>query len=149
MPVLTAGLALPLREDRLLSAEALGDFGPLATSASDALKKAATDEDKDVQEAAAKALKAVEQATAAPITRESRGFRIRTAQAGRLRIHGGGKVEIGVKGKPGEIVPEGTKLKVLEIRGSWIGVRIDGKDKTGWLRGEQLSATYSHTFIGK
>ncbi len=66
--MLTAGLALPLREDRLLSAEALGDFGPLANSAADALKKAATDENKDVQEAAAKALKAVGQATAAPIT---------------------------------------------------------------------------------
>ena len=48
------------------------------------------------------------------------------------------KVEIGVKGVPGEIVPKGTKLKVLEIRGSWIGVRIDGKDKTGWVHGEQI-----------
>ena len=48
------------------------------------------------------------------------------------------KVEIGVKGSQGEIVPKGTKLKVLEIRGSWIGVRIDGKDKTGWVLGEQI-----------
>ncbi len=54
-----------------------------------------------------------------------------------------------MKGSQGEIVPKGTKLKVLEIRGSWIGVRIDGKDKTGWVLGEQLSTTYSHTFIGK
>ena len=49
------------------------------------------------------------------------------------------KVEIGVKGSQGEIVPKGTKLKVLEIRGAWIGVRIDGKDKTGWVLGEQVS----------
>ena len=47
-------------------------------------------------------------------------------------------VEIGVKGKTGEIVPKGTKLKVLEIRGSWIGVRIDGKDTTGWVHGEEI-----------
>ena len=48
------------------------------------------------------------------------------------------KVEIGVKDSQGEIVPKGTKLKVLEIRGSWVGVRIDGKDKTGWVLGEQI-----------
>ena len=32
VPVLVAGLALPLLQDRLLSADALGDFGPLAKS---------------------------------------------------------------------------------------------------------------------
>ena len=89
VPVLTAGLALPVLEDRLLSAEALGGFGPLAKSAAEALKKASTDENKDVQEAAAKALKAVEQAVAAadnPANR--RDSRRRTAEAGRLRRHG-------------------------------------------------------------
>ena len=60
VPVLAAGLALPLLQDRLLSAEALGGFGPLARSAVEALKKAATDENKGVQEAAVKALKAVD-----------------------------------------------------------------------------------------
>jgi uncharacterized protein YgiM (DUF1202 family) len=35
-------------------------------------------------------------------------------------------------------VPKGTKLKVLEIRGPWVGVRIDGKDQTGWVLGEQI-----------
>ncbi len=64
VPVLTIGLALPVLEDRLLSAEALGGFGLSAKSATEALKKAATDENKDVQEAAAKALKAIEQAVA-------------------------------------------------------------------------------------
>ncbi|MGA2256230.1 MAG: hypothetical protein ABSG53_16395 [Thermoguttaceae bacterium] len=49
------------------------------------------------------------------------------------------KVEIGVKSSQGEIVPKGTKLKVLEIRGSWIGVRLDGEDTTGWVLGKQVS----------
>ncbi len=48
------------------------------------------------------------------------------------------KVEIGVRGSQGEVMPKGTKLKVLEIRGSWIGVRVDGTDKTGWVLGEQI-----------
>ena len=86
VPVLTAGLALPVVEDRLLSAEALGGFGPSAKSAAEALKKAATDENKDVQEAAAKALKAVEQAVAAMLRRPPP-----RAEAGRLRRHGRGQ----------------------------------------------------------
>ena len=128
VPVLVAGLALPLLQDRLLSADALGELGPLAKSGADALKKAATDENQDLKDAAAKALKAVEaQAAAAP-----------AVQPGDFVVTVEDKVEIGVKGVPGEIVPKGTKLKVLEIRGSWIGVRIDGKDKTGWVHGEQI-----------
>ena len=140
VPALSAGLALPVTEDRILSAEGLGGFGPLAKSAADALKKASTDESKDVQEEAAKALKAVEHAVAAPITPA-----IPTAPAagplkpGDFVVTAADKVEIGVKGSQGEIVPKGTKLKVLEIRGSWVGVRIEGKDKTGWVLGEQVS----------
>ncbi|MEI8376113.1 MAG: HEAT repeat domain-containing protein [Planctomycetota bacterium] len=144
VPVLTAGLALSVLEDRLLSAEALGSFGPLAKSAADALKKAATDENKDVQEAAAKALKAVEQAVAAPTAPVNPTTAPIIAAAGPLKpgdfvVTVEDKVEIGVKGKPGEIVPKGTKLKVLDIHGSWVGVRIDGKDTTGWLLAEQVS----------
>jgi hypothetical protein len=48
------------------------------------------------------------------------------------------KVDIGVKGSQGEIVPKGTKLKVLEIRGSWVGIRLDGKDTTGWVLAAQV-----------
>ena len=137
--MLTDGLALPELEDRLLSAEALGGFGPLAKSAAEALKKASTDENKDVQEAAAKALKAVEQGR----RRSGRSRGLHDSRAGLLKpgdvvVTVEDKVEIGVKGSQGEIVPKGTKLKVLEIRGSWIGVRIDGKDKTGWVLGEQI-----------
>ncbi len=131
VPVLTAGLALPVVEDRLLSAEALGSFGASAKGASDALKKASTDESKDVQKAAAKALKAIEQAAASSVAGP--------LKPGDFVVTVEDKVEIGVKGSQGEIVPKGTKLKVLEIRGTWIGVRIDGKDKTGWVLGEQIS----------
>jgi len=48
------------------------------------------------------------------------------------------KVEIGMGGTQGEIVPKGTKLEVMEIRGAWVGVRIDGKKKAGWVLSEQV-----------
>jgi len=83
-------------------------------------------------------LKAIEQAVAAPTTPS-----IPTAglpKPGDFVVTAEDKVEIGVKGSQGEIVPKGTKLKVLEIRGSWIGVRIDGKDKTGWVLAEQVGS---------
>jgi HEAT repeat protein len=139
VPVLAAGLTLPLREDRFLSAEALGDFGPSAKGAADALKKAATDEDKDVQGEAAKALKAVEQAVAAPTAALTAPSAAGALKPGDFVVTVEDAVEIGVKGSHGATVPKGTKLKVLEIRGAWIGVRVDGKDKTGWVLGEQIS----------
>jgi HEAT repeat protein len=140
--VLTTGLTLPELEVRLLSIDALTSFGPLAKSAADALKKASTDENKDVQQAATKALKAIEQAAAA-LTAAIIPAAITTPAAGSLKpgnfvITLDDKVEIGVKGSQGEIVPKGTKLKVLEIRGSWVGVRLEGKDTTGWVLGEQV-----------
>jgi HEAT repeat protein len=140
IPVLIGGLTLPVREDRLLCADALGDFGPLAQSSAEALKKASTDEDRYVQEAAAKALKAVEHAVAARIASSNPSAPSAGPLApGDFVVTVEDQVEIGVKGSQGEIVPKGTKLKVLEIRGSWIGVRLDGKDKTGWVLGEQIS----------
>ena len=142
VPVLAAGLGLTEVAYRVLSAEALGGFGPLGKSAAEDLKKAASDEDKELQEAAAKALKAVEQVAAAPTT-PSTAASGTTPMVGSLRpgdvvVTVEDKVEIGVKGSKGEVVPKGTKLKVLEIRGLWIGVRIDGKDQTGWVLVEQI-----------
>jgi HEAT repeat protein len=148
VPVLSAGLTLPMLEDRLLSADALGSFGPLAKSAAEALKKAASDESKEVQEAAAKALIAVEKAVAAPAAQATPVEPDRVAapmippgplKPGDLVVTIEDNLEIGVKGAQGEIVPKGTKLKVLEIRGLWIGVRIDGQDKTGWVLGKQIT----------
>ena len=50
-------------------------------------------------------------------------------------------VDVGVNGQAGVIVPVGTKLKVLEVRGSWIGVRADinGKLILGWVLAEQVA----------
>jgi len=135
--VLTSGLTLPLLDKRVLCADALGVFGPLAKSAAEALKKAATDENKDVQEAAAKALKAVEQPVAVVANPPAQGAG--GLMPGDYVVTVEDKVEIGVKGSQGEVVPKGTKLKVLQIRGSWIGVRIDGTDKSGWVHTEQVS----------
>jgi len=139
VPQLIDGLAIPEVQDRLLCAEALGAFGPLAKSATEALKKASTDENKDLQEVAAKALKAVEKVVATPTTPASPTIPATgLLKPGDIVVTIDDKVEIGVKGSLGENVPKGTKLKVLEIRGSWIGVRIDGSDKTGWVSGEQI-----------
>ena len=51
------------------------------------------------------------------------------------------KVEIGLGGAEGQFAPKGTKLKILEIRGSWIGVQaeIDGKPQKGWVLAEQIA----------
>ena len=50
------------------------------------------------------------------------------------------KVEVGLKGAAGAIVPKGTQLKVLEVRGSWIGVKatINGEAKVGWVLKPQI-----------
>ena len=143
--VLTAGLTLPELEVRLLSIEALTSFGPLAKSAAEALKKASTDENKDVQQAATKALKAVAQAVVASIATLNPAVAATTTPSAARPLAPGDfvvtledKVDIGVKGSQGEIVPKGTKLKVLEIRGSWVGIRLDGKDTTGWVLAAQV-----------
>jgi HEAT repeat protein len=142
VPVATAGLTVPMVQQRVLSAEALGGFGALAKSSAEALKKASTDEDKDLQEAAGKAMAAIDKAVAAAAAAANPADSMNlaaTLKPGDFVVTAVDKVEIGVKGLLGEIVPKGTKLKVLAIRGSWIGVRIEGKDKTGWVRGEQIS----------
>ncbi|MGA2254251.1 MAG: HEAT repeat domain-containing protein [Thermoguttaceae bacterium] len=139
VPPLIDGLALPELRDRLLCAEALGGFGPLAKSAAEALKKASTDENKDVQEAAVKALKAVEKVVAVPTAPTAPAIAAGgLPKPGDVVVTVEDRVEIGMRGSQQEIVPKGTKLQVLEIRGTWIGVRIDGKDKTGWVLGEQI-----------
>jgi len=136
VPVLIAGLSLSDVADRVLAAKALGSFGPLAKDATDALKKAAADADKNVADEATTALQLVEKA--APPAGEKPaavsyvpGDQVVTVED---------KIEIGVRDKPGQIVPKGTHLKVLEIRGSWIGVQaeIDGKPHKGWVLGDQI-----------
>jgi len=138
VPQLIDGLALPDLQDRLLCAQALEGFGPLAKSAAEALKKASADDNKAVQEAAAKALKAVEKVVAAPAAPATPAVPTVEWKPGDAAITLEDNLEIGVRGSRGEVVRKGTKLKVLEIRGSWIGVRIDGSDKTGWVLDGQI-----------
>jgi len=139
VPQLIDGMSLPDLQDRLICSQALEGFGPLAKSAAEALKKASTDENKSLQEAAAKALKAVEKVVAAPTPAPAAPtIPVAELKPGDVAVTVEDKVEIGVKGPPGEIVPKGTKLRVLEIRGRWVGVRIDGSDKSGWVLFEQI-----------
>jgi HEAT repeat protein len=141
VPVLIAGLSDEDAEERLLAAEALGEFGPLAKDAVAALQKATHDSDKNVAEAAAKALTSVQKNAAGPTPSAPETPVAVVYKPGDQVITVDDKVEIGVAGKTGEFVAKGTKLKVLEIRGSWIGVRaeINGKQQNGWVLGEQIT----------
>jgi HEAT repeat protein len=148
LPVLIAGLSDEDAAERLLAAEALGDFGPLAKDAIEALQKATHDSDKNVAAAAAAALTAVQKNAAnanpgtspAPAPGPEKPAEAVVYKPGDQVVTLADGVEIGVLGKNGEIVPKGTKLKVLEIRGSWIGVRVekDGKQHNGWVLGDQI-----------
>jgi HEAT repeat protein len=138
VPVLIAGLSLEDTEDKLLAAEALGTFGPLAKDAAEALQKASHDSDKNVAEAAAASLSSVQKTAAVPSTSEKP--EAPTYKPGDQVVTVQENVEIGVAGKQGAVVPKGTRLKVLEVRGSWIGVRAesDGQQHNGWVLGDQI-----------
>ena len=138
VPVLVAGLSLDDPQERMMAAEALGYFGPLANDAVVALQKASHDADKNVADAAATALSFVQGKSASPAPEKTESV---VYKPGDQVVTVEDKLEIGVAGKTGEIVPKGTKLKVLEIRGSWIGVRaeIDGKPHNGWVLGNQIA----------
>src|SRR5208283_2957929 len=104
VPQLIDGLALPDLQDRLLCAQALEGFGPLAKSAAEALKKASADENKAVQEAAAKALKAVEKVVAAPAAPATPAVPAVEWKPGDAAITLEDNLEIGVRGSRGEVV---------------------------------------------
>jgi len=135
VPVLTGALAQPLPQGRELAAEALGRLGPLAKDAAAALEKAAADEDKDVREAAAAALSAVRQPAAgtagASAAIQPGGFVV--APADGLKVRMGERVLAQV--------PKGSRLKVLQLQGDWIGVEImlDGKRVAGWVQKTDLA----------
>jgi HEAT repeat protein len=143
VPVLITGLAMADMTDKVISAEALGKFGSLAKSSEDALKKAASDPDKNLAEAATAALAQVEKAPEAGTVKTAPpapAVAAITYKPGEHAVTVEDKVEVGMGGSQGQIVPKGTKLKVLEIRGSWIGVQaeIDGKTYKGWVLSEQI-----------
>jgi HEAT repeat protein len=59
VPVLEAGLSAPLPQTRRVALETLSGLGPLAKSAGEAVRKAVSDEDPGVRNAAAQALKSI------------------------------------------------------------------------------------------
>ena len=141
VPVLVAGLSLDDPQERMLAAEALGYFGPLGqTTPSRPCKRLSHDTDKNVADAAVTALKFVQKDAASPAPAPEKTDAV-VYKPGDQVVTVEDKLEIGVAGKTGEVVPKGTKLKVLEVRGSWIGVRaeIDGKPHNGWVLGEQIA----------
>jgi HEAT repeat protein len=143
VPVLTAGLALPLPQSRVAAAEALGKLGPLAKSAQPALEKAASDENQQVREAAAAALKLIGAEAKTPaVETKTPAAEVKTAPAPAKTFESGSTVVTlrdQVSLKMGSTVvaklPKGDKLKVLAVRAPWVGVEatIDGKAKTGWV----------------
>jgi HEAT repeat protein len=149
LPVLIAGLSEKEPVERQLAAEALGEFGSLAKDAIEALQKATKDPDKNVAAAATAALTAVQKnavnanpgTTPSPAPSPEKPAEAVVYKPGEQVVTVADNVEIGVLGKNGEVVPKGTRLKVLEIRGSWIGVRVekDGKQHNGWVLGEQIA----------
>jgi len=135
VPVLIAGLSVPLPIGRQSAAEALGSLGPLAKDATAALQKASTDDDKAVRDAAAQALAAIQK----PPAKAGSGAAGSLAP-GDVVVTLEDKVELGVKGSVTARLPKGTELKVLELRGPWVGVKavIDGKPATGWVLQKQV-----------
>lgn len=135
VPVLTAGLTAALPIARQSSADALGALGPLAKDAAAALQKAANDDEKSVRDAAAGALAAIKKPATQPPPPAPQLVRGDTA------VTTEDNVEFGMKGNITAKLPKGTELKVLEVRGAWVGVRatIDGKSSTGWVPLKQVA----------
>jgi HEAT repeat protein len=137
VPVLVAGLAATLPEHRKGAAEALGGLGPLAKDAVAALQKAASDEDKDVRDAAAQALKAIGSPDAGtPGTGAVTPTpKMKAIEPGGAAVAVQGALPLRMGSKIVARLPKGTELKVIEIRGDWIGVRatVEGQPRTGWV----------------
>lgn len=144
VPVLAAGLQAASPMLRKGAAEALGSLGPLAKDAAAALEKAAQDEEDAVKAAAVEALKLVQASKpepapvpvtpAAPSTVIERGSKVWTVkEATPLR---GGENVLGQ-------LPKGTPLTVLDVKGPWLGVRVEGEGlpKAGWVHQTHVGTT--------
>jgi len=143
VPVLVAGLADPLPQARETAAKALGSLGALAKDAAPALEKATQDEDPGVRDAAAQALPAVREAAPQPQPQPQpqptqseapaieRGATLLVIKEG-AELRGGAELIARLD--------KNTQLKVLDVRGDWIGVQIDleGKSLTGWVRRSEV-----------
>jgi HEAT repeat protein len=131
VPVLIAGLTAPLPQTRQAAAESLGSLGPLAKDALPSLQKAAGDRDDNVRNAVAGALKSVgsapqSQTPAAAAKPLVRGNVVVTLKA---------DVPLRVENSVIALLPKGTQLMVIDLRGQWVGVQFSmgGHPTTGWV----------------
>lgn len=134
VPVLVAGLSIPLPESRQSAARALGDLGPLAKEAVPSLETALKDKDPAVARAAEAALAAVHAPAAAKPAQE--------LKPGDFAVTLGDDVPVQLAKEVVTKLPKGTKVKVLSLRGTWIGVRaeVGGQTITGWVQKGQLGS---------
>jgi HEAT repeat protein len=136
LPILIAGLAQSVPKYRQAAAESLGNLGPLAKDALAELQKAAKDDpDQAVRQSAAQAVEKIGQAAVqgkADAKSISQGSIVVTLQEGVLLQLGSQSVAH---------LPKGTQLKVLSLKGDWVGVRaeIGGKPTTGWVQKTQVA----------
>jgi hypothetical protein len=118
------------------AAESLGNLGPLAKDAAAELRKTAKDDPEPaVRQAAAQALERIDPATVKDQSGE------KSLAPGRVVV----TLQEGVSLQRGSQtvaqLPKGTQLKVLTLKGDWIGVRaeIAGQAKDGWVQKTQVS----------
>jgi HEAT repeat protein len=131
VPVLSACLDAPLPKSRQLSAEALGSLGSLAKDAVPELAKALDDEvDDEARAATAEALAAIR--GSAP---ETAAIETEAIARGSTVVTLADDTQLKLGGTIIAKLPKGSQLKVLELRGSWVGVRatVGEEKKTGWV----------------
>ncbi len=135
VPVLVAGLAAPLPLGRQSAAEALGNLGPRAKEAAGALRKALSDEDKEVRAAAEKALGAIQQ-PAAKVATEA----VKSIAPGDVVVTLDDAVAVKVESTVIARLRKGSPLTVLEVRAPWVAVQvtIGGQSKAGWVLQTQV-----------
>jgi hypothetical protein len=135
LPILIAGLAHSVPKYRQGAAESLGNLGPLAKDALAELQKTAKeDPDPAVRQTAVQALEKIGQAAVkgkADAKSISQGAMVVTLQEGVLLQLGSQSVAH---------LPKGAQLKVLSLKGDWVGVRaeIGGQPKSGWVQKSQV-----------
>ena len=136
VPILIAALSHSVPRYRQGAAESLGNLGPLAKDAAAELRKAAKDDPEPaVRQAAAQALERIDPAAVKGQSGEKTlapGRVVVTLQEGVSLLRGSQTVAQ---------LPKGTQLKVLTLKGDWIGVRaeIAGQAKDGWVQKAQVS----------
>ena len=131
VPILIADLAAPLAPSRQAAAEALGNLGPLAKDALPALEKAAGDQDENVRHAVAEAVKLIGSAPQ-PQTLNTGA---KPLEIGSVVVTLKANIPLRVESSIIARLPKGTQLKVIDLRGQWVGVKfgMGGHSTVGWV----------------